>query len=211
MTNKRWLAINIMAPENPFGKEDLLIKVHAEVVSLFKPKLEGWHFLWEGAPFTHTLLLRFYGGLVAIEELEKTMVNLLERDHLRWEPDEYEGEASTYGSKGWEYLTRVLHLGSEFAIVIVEDERRDIKNEGLRWSLSGYVERWIHLFMNQLHTRVKEADTLFQLSVHRKAISMLGEEEYRRISKGLDEEVRKLIPQFYQETIVPLLNRLRER
>lgn len=212
MANMRWLAINVMAPENASGKEDLLMKVHAEVISLFKAELESWHFLWEGAPFAHTLLLRFYGNIVPIEELEKAMANLLEGSHLRWEPDKkYGGEAGTYGSKGWEYLTRVLHLGSEFAIAIIENERRDVKNEGLRWSLSGYLERWTHLFMNELHTRVKEADTLFQLSVHRKAINILGEKEYLRISRDLDEEVRKLIPRFYEETIIPLLNRLRER
>jgi hypothetical protein len=212
MTNMRWLAINVMAPDNPSGKEDLLMKTHAEVISLFKTKLESWHFLWEGAPFTHTLLLRFYGDLGPIEELKKALVNLFEKDHLRWESDEkYEGEASTYGSKGWEYLTRVLHLGSDFAIAVIENERRNVKNEGLKWSLSGYLERWIHLFMNQLHTRVKEADTLLQLSVHRRAINMLGEEQYRRISRDLDEELRQLIPQFYEETIAPLIKRLRER
>ena len=206
--NAKWLAINIKVPEKPSEKEDLLIQIHADVISVFKDKVESWHFLWESAPFQHTLLTRFYGDAETIEKLEEAIVSLLDKEGIEWERDKkYEGEAKTYGSKGWEYLAKVLHLGSEFAIAIIENERKGIKTEEFKWSLSGYLERWIHLFMNQLLTRVSEAPTLFQLSVHRTAINMLGAEQYRRIAKDLDGKIPQLL-RHHHETVIPLINEL---
>jgi len=201
--------INIRVPERPSEKENLLVRIHTDVVSVFRKKVDSWHFLWEPAPFKHTLLMRFYGDTEMTERIEKAIVNLLDREGIEWKVDrKYEGEAKTFGSMGWEYIMKVLHLGSEFAIAIIENERRGVKSEELKWSLSGYLERWLHLFMNQLNTRVSEALTLFQLSVHRTAVNMLGEEQYRRIAKDLDGEIPQLFRHFHDGTIVPLVNKL---
>ena len=209
MLETKWLMINTNAPEKRSEKEDLLIMIHDNVVSAYREKVKSWHFLWESAPFKHTLLMRFYGDAKTIEKLEKVMINLLDRENIERKLDEkYEGEAKTYGSKGWQYLMKVLHLGSEFTIDIIENERREVKTEEFKWSLSGYLERWVHLFMNQLHTRVNEASTLFQLSIHRTAINVLGEEQYRRIAKDLDGEVPQLLKKFHDEKLIPLMNKL---
>jgi len=209
MPETKWVAINMKAPENRLEREDLLLNMHADVVFGFRDKVKSWHFLWEGEPFKHTLLMRFYGDAEIIEMLEDTMVNLLDRQGIEWKPDEkYEGEADTYGTKAWEYLMKVLHLGSEFAIAIIENERRAIKTGEFKWSLSGYLERWVHLFMDQLSTQLREDITLFQLSIHRTAVNKLGEKEYRIIAQDLDREIRPLFDHFHDKTLVPLISEL---
>lgn len=209
MPERKWLWIDIKAPEQPIEKEDLLLLIHTNVVSTFRICVENWHFLWESAPFQHTLLIRFCGDAKIIQKIKDAITSLLDSVKIEWKIEPYEGEANTYGPAGWEYLTRVLHLGSEFAIALMENKRSP-KSEEFKRSLSGYLERWIHLFMNQLSTRLEEAPVLFQLSIHRTTVNILGEKEYREIAKDLDKEISQLWNQSYDEAIVPLISRLVE-
>lgn len=209
MSEKKWFMINIKVPEESSEKEDLLIRIHTDVVSAFKEKVDSWHFLWESAPFKHTLLMRFYGNTEIIEKIEENIVDLLKRESIERKVDtKYEGETKTYGSKVWKYIMNALHLGSDFVITIIENEGKGVITEEFKGSLSGCLERWVHLFMNQLHTRVNEAPTLFQLSIHRTAVNMLDEHQYRKIAKDLDEEIHQLHDHFHERTIVPLINKL---
>ena len=207
MPEKKWLWIDIKAPEQKPEKENLLLRIHADVISTFRLGVENWHFLWESAPFQHTLLIRFCGDAESIQKIEGAITDMLDSAKIEWKIEPYEGEASTFGLTGWEYLTKVLHLGSEFTIALIENERSP-KSEEFKWPLSGFLERWIHLFMNQLSTRVGEAPTLFQLSAHRIAINVLGEKQYRLIALDLDAEINPLWNNMCNETIFPLLKKL---
>jgi len=212
MNKKGWFVINIRVSEKDSENEDFLIRLHSDVVSKFKGKLESWHFLWEGSPFSHTLLMRVFGNPDTIGEIGKTMTKLLDEEGIEWKVDEeYGGEAKAYGTKGWEYLMKVLHLGSDFAIDIIENERKGEGTEEFKRSLGGYLERWIHLFNNQLCTRVKEDTALFHLSVHRTAVYMLGEKEYRKISEKLDKEISQFLRHSHDEKRFPLISSLLEK
>lgn len=209
MNKKEWFVINIRVSEKQSEKEDLLIRLHSDIVCVFKAKLESWHFLWEGSPFRHTLLMRFFGNADTIGEIEKTMTKLLDAQGIDSKPDEtYDGEAKHFGTRGWEYIRKVLHLGSDFAIDIIENERKVVKNEEYKLSLSGYLERWVHLFMNQLNTRVREDATLFQLSAHRTAVNTLGEVNYRKICGELDIQIPKFLDDFHNKTLLPHIDSL---
>jgi len=210
MPEKKWLWIDIKAPDQKPEKENLLLRIHADVISKFRASVDSWHFLWEADSFPHTLLIRFYGNADITQEIEEDIITLLESAKIESKIRPYEGEASSFGSTGWEYVMKVLHLGAEFAIAIIENERKSQKSEELKWSLSGYIDRWIHLFMNQLSTRVNEARTLFQLSVHRYAINMMSENQYRAIAPHLDEAIEPIWKHLHDETINPLLKRLVE-
>jgi hypothetical protein len=209
MKEKEWFVINIRVPEKASEKEDFLIRIHSEVVSKFKAELISWHFLWEGSPFRHTLLMRFFGNADLVEEIRKNLTKLLDNEGVDWKPDEtYDGEAKHFGSRGWGYIMRILCLGSDFAIDIIENERKGVKNEEYKLSLSGYLERWVHLFMNQLGTRVREDATLFQLSAHRTAVNSLGEVNYRKICGELDKQIPKFLDDFHKKILLPYIDSL---
>ena len=208
MPEKKWLWIDIQALAELAEKEDLLVKVHADIISKFRASVDSWHFLWEADSFPHTLLIRFYGNADIIQKIEEDIITLLESAKIESKIRPYEGEAVSFGLTGWEYVMKVLHLGAEFAIAIIENERKSQKGEELKWSLSGYIDRWAHLFMNQLSTRVNESITLFQLSVHRMAINKLGEKQYRLIAPNLDAEISLLWDNLCNEKIFPLLKKL---
>ncbi len=200
LSKKEWFVINIRVSEKNSQKEDFLIRLHSDAVSIFKGKLESWHFLWEGSPFSHTLLMRFFGNTYTIGKIGKTMTKLLDEQGIDWKVDEkYDGEAKAYGTKGWEYLLKVLHLGSDFAIDIIKNARKGEETEEFKRSLGGYLERWVHLFNNQLGTRVREDVALFHLSTHRTAVNYLGEKNYRKISRELDKQISQYLKDFHKK------------
>ena len=209
MNKKEWFVINIRVSDDNSENEDFLLRLHSEVVSKFKGKLESWHFLWEGSPFTHTLLMRFFGNAETVGEIRKKMITLLDDEGIRWKLDEtYDGEAKAYGTRGWEYIMDVLHLGSDFAIDIIEDTRKGVRTDEFKRSLGSYYERWVHLFGNQLGTQIKEDKALFHLSIHRTAANLLGEKKYREISKELDREITQFLTHTHDKKSFPLISSL---
>jgi len=209
MDKKDWFVINIRVSEKPSEKEDLLLRLHSDIVSIFKAKLESWHFLWEGSPFRHTLLMRFFGNSDTIREIGKKMTKLLDEEGIDWKVDEtYDGETKSYGTKGWDYLMKVLHLGSDFAIDIIENKRKGEVTEEFKRYLGGYLERWVHLFNNQLDTQIREDVALFRLSAHRTAVNYLGEEKYRKISRELNKQISQYLEDFHNKTLLPYIDSL---
>jgi hypothetical protein len=151
--------------------------------------------------------MRFFGSPDTVGEIGKKLTKLLDNEGIQWKPDEkYDGEAKSYGTRGWEYIMNVLHLGSDFAIDILENTRKGEETEEFKRSLGGYLERWIHLFSNQLGTKIREDKALFHLSLHRTAVYVLGEEEYRKISKKLDEEISQFLHNSHDEERFPLIS-----
>ena len=111
----------------------------------------------------------------------------------------YCGEANIYGSKGWKYIAKILHLGSEFAIDLIKRERERRENEEFKGRVELFVDRWVHLFLNQMLTRVDEPRILYAFSVHRLAINILGESRYRTIAQKINEKLPRLFEQFREE------------
>jgi len=215
MSEMKWFMINIKAPEEIPNREDLLLKIHAKVVFAFKNKLKSWHFLWEPKPFKRTLLVRFYGDVEIIKKLEEDIIHFLKREGVEQKVyGRYEGEAEKYGSKGWEYVMKILHFGSEFAVDLLEKERGTYTEEEFKRPLPANIERWVHLFMNQLSTGMyayglDEPSVLFHLSVLRTAVYRLGEEEYRRIEQKIIKEVPNLYRNFLNSSLYPLIEQIR--
>lgn len=193
MNGKKWLAINLRAPTDLRGKEDLLLVLFEKIISKFREKLESWHFLWEPKPYPHTLLLRFYGNPTAIDKLKEAIYDFLSEEGVEYDPDKtYDGEAARYGIKGWKYVMKILHLGSNFALDLINKERQRKKNEEFSQPLGCYIDRWIHLFLNQLLTReIAEHEILFKFSIHRYVIYKIGEKGYHQVSKELAKEAPK--------------------
>jgi len=72
--------------------------------------------------------------------------------------NEYEGEASEWGIKGWERGIEFLQYGSEFAMELIEKkESLGVAND---YKKSGYffADRYTHLFLNQLEPLLIEKD-----------------------------------------------------
>ena len=149
MCMKKWLAVNLETPIDLSMRDDILVKIFEEIISAFRDKVESWHFLWEPEPYRHTLLLRFYGTSETINELEEALEKLIDEEGIEYTPDTtYAGEAERYGTKGWEYVMRILHLGADFAMDLIEKERSRSNSEELSQPLLLYIDRWIHLFLN---------------------------------------------------------------
>jgi len=214
MSEMKWFMINIKAPEEIPDREDLLLRIHSKVISTFKNRLESWHFLWESKPFRRTLLMRFYGDVEIIKKVEEDIIDFLKREDVEQRVDSYEGEAESYGSKGWEYVMKILHFGSDFAIDLLEKERGTYTEEEFKRRLPGYIERWVHLFLNQLSTGmytygIDEPSVLLHLSVLRIAVYRLGEEEYRRIEQKLVKELPNLYRNFLNSSVYPFIEQIR--
>lgn len=208
MCEKRWLVLNLNAPTDLSMKEDLLVKVFGEVISTFRDKVESWHFLWEPSPYPNTLLLRFYGDIKVIGKLEGAFENFLGEEGIEYIPDNtYDGEVPSYGTNGWDYVMKILHLGSDFALDLIQKERSGADNEYFSKPLFIYIDRWMHLFLNQLLTKVVEHDVLFKFSVHRYAMSRIGAKNYRQVA----EELGKETPEFFDVFRERIDNFLRKR
>jgi len=191
--DRKWFAINLIAPAERSAKEDLLLKVFDDIISKFKDDIESWHFLWESLPYPHTLLLRFYGKSCDIDRLKVTFGDYLDRENVERIPNNtYDGEAASYGVKGWTYVMNILHLGADFAIDLIKNERVRNTNDFPK-SFSCYIDRWIHIFLNQLSTSVAEHKVLFYLHAHRYVINRVGEERYRQIASDLEEAMPSLM------------------
>jgi len=198
MVNKKWLAINLRAQVGLDDREDLLLMLFEEIISKFKEKVDSWHFLWESDPYPNTLLLRFYGDSEVIDKIKENFDGFLQEKKIDFTPDNtYDGEAKSYGAEGWKYVMRILHLGSTLALDLAKNERTGGKKEEFAQPILCYVDRWIHLFLNQLLTRrIVEHDVLFKFSVHRYIISKIGAKNYQEMSKEKKTALVKMTPDF---------------
>jgi len=194
MCDKKWLAVNLKVPAEHVSKEDLLFVLFEDIICEFRETVDSWHFLWESEPFPHTLLLRFYGNSEVVNNLKETLYKSLDEKGVEYAPDNmYDGEVETYGIKGWEYVMKILHLGSDYASDLIKKVRQKEINGEFSKTFSIYIDRWLHLFLNQLSTRVSEHTILFSSSVHRYAIHRIGVANYSRISAELAKEVSTLL------------------
>lgn len=194
MCDKRWLAVNLKAPAERLVKEDLLFVLFEEIIFEFRETVDSWHFLWESEPFPHTLLLRFYGESGAVDNLKEVLCNFLDEKNVEYAPDNtYDGEVESYGTIGWQYVMKILHLGSDYALGLIKRVRQEESDGEFCKPISVYIDRWLHLFLNQLTTRVPEHKTLFSSSVHRYVINRVGVANYHRVSAELTKEVPTLL------------------
>ena len=194
MCDKKWFAVNLKAAAVLARKEDLLFTLYKEIIFEFKETVDSWHFLWESEPFPHTLLLRFYGKSDVVDNLKEALYKLLDEKGVEYAPDgTYDGEVGSYGTTGWEYVMKILHVGSSYALDLIKKVRQQEANGKFRKPISIYIDRWLHLFLNQLTTRVSEYKTLFSSSVHRYAINRIGVANYNRVSGELAKEVPTLL------------------
>lgn len=208
MCEKRWFVLNLNAPTDLSLKEDFLVKVFRDTISKFRYSVDSWHFLWEASPYPNTLLLRFYGEIKVINELEEDFEEFLTEEGIEYTLVEtYGGEVPSYGVKGWEYVMRILHLGSDFVLDLIQKERSEAGNEDLSKPLFIYIDRWMHLFLNQLLTRVVEHDVLVQFSVHRYAMSRIGAGNYRQVAEELGKETPEFLNVF-RESIDNFLRKI---
>lgn len=196
--SRKWFVANLSVPSGRLLKEDLLVAVFGDVISEFRTRVKSWHFLWESAPYPHTLLLRFYGKSHDIDELKGRLVKYLESEGIEYTPDSvYAGEEGSYGVKGWRYVMESLHLGADSAIDLIRNDRsRDERN--FPKPLEVYIDRWVHLFLNQLGTRVAEHKILFILHAHRYIVNLVGEQRYRQIAGPLNQRMPNLLNQSKQ-------------
>ena len=157
--NTKWIEANIDLTNKP--RKKYLLDIYDKIVANVKDKILSWHFLWEGKPYPTTLRLRFHGSSEIIDREVKPLVESKLKEmkveycfgkHGKY-GEQYEGEEDTYGERGWYYLEKILHLGSDFAIELMKTK----KNSDFKWSTLGYAERWIHLFLNQLSTELEQA------------------------------------------------------
>lgn len=114
---------------------------------------------------------------IARYTLKEALEGFLGKENIEYCPDNTcDGEAQTYGIKGWQYVMRILHLGSNFALDLINNDRAGGRNEELlshscAISIGGYI-----FFLNQLLTRkMVEHDVLFKFSMHRYVINKIGE------------------------------------
>jgi len=193
MEETKWSVTNIRVPAERSEKEDLLLGVFDGVISEFRDEVQSWHFLWEGKPYPHTLLLRFYGQSHIIDEMWETLKDYLDNKNLEYQPDDvYDGERASYGVKGWKYVMDGLCLGSDLAVDLMKNERAK-DAVGFPKPLPCYVDRWVHLFLNQLRTRVSEYKVLFSFHAHLYVLNQVGEERYRQIASDLEKEMPDLL------------------
>jgi hypothetical protein len=193
MKETKWLVINLKVPAEKSEKEDLLLGIFDGVISKFRDTVQSWHFLWEGKPYPHTLLLRFYGQSRTIDGMRAALKDYIDNKNLEYHLDNaYDGERNSYGVKGWKYVMGNLCLGADFAVDLIKNERTR-NTVDFPKPLSCYVDRWMHLFPNQLGTRVSEYKVLFRFHAHRYVINQVGEERYRQVASDLEEEMPDLL------------------
>ncbi|MCD6458888.1 MAG: hypothetical protein J7K82_08600 [Thermoproteales archaeon] len=196
---KKWIVVNIEAPGDASSIADFLVKIYDKIVLKYRNRVDSWHFLWRDEPYPRTLLVRFYGESSVVDELK----NFSERElkvlkcnfcfgaHGECSGD-YRGEAEEYGSRGWDYIMRLLNLGSELAIDIIK--RRGKEDEEFKLTKGVAVERWIHLFCNQIN--VNEPFVLFSLASHRYIVDSIEDEKKYYLVSGM---LQRLFKELYKE------------
>lgn len=160
----KWIEVNIKCIQE-IPKERYLTKTVRTVLNKCDSKYESWHFLWEGKPWSNTLLLRFFGDDEKIDDIKEILEEEL-KDVCHCygeygdcgEDKEYKGEANVWGTKAWEKGIKFMELGSEFALELVENKDRLGKSSEYKKDAFNYADRYTHLFLNQIESLINEVD-----------------------------------------------------
>ncbi len=170
----KWVEINVCIANNRNSNlDEVLLDLVDKLVEKFKglskeDDTSTWHYLWENCQCNNNinlcLVLRFYGEETNIEkvknEFEKLMIDLKSKkadlfgDYWYGKHEnrneEYNGEEETYGTKGWELVKNMLNFGSEIALELIKNKEFMGKSDEFKNSLNEYVDRYVHLFLNQV-------------------------------------------------------------
>jgi len=173
----RWIEINIGLKSNLERRREVALKalyklVDPLVIKFKEVMREGctWHYLWEANPWPLTLRLRFYCNDNVInrikQEFEKLWSSLKASEpeifidycygrHGKC-GEVYAGEEDIYGYRGWDLVNKMLNFGAEIALELIK--KCDImgKSQEFKASLNVYVDRYVHLFLNQMYPLVDE-------------------------------------------------------
>mgnify|MGYP005634972143 CR=1 FL=1 len=69
---------------------------------------------------------------------------------------EYVGEEDRYGSEGWNLVAKMLNFGSEIALKLIKKRENMGRSNEFKMPLDVYVDRYDHLFLNQISPLVDE-------------------------------------------------------
>lgn len=169
----KWIEINVCV--NVYqAMYDALIRLVDPLASEFKAMARDgctWHYLWENQPWPLTLRVRFYCDDDVIEKVARRFEELHSSLAASQPPllcgfcygrhgecgKEYSGEADEYGPKGWELVSRMLNFGSEVALELIKAEGDGLMGGGdFKKPLEVYVDRYVHLFLDQMAARIDE-------------------------------------------------------
>ena len=160
----KWIEVNIKCTQE-IPKEKYLTKTVRTVLNKCDSKYESWHFLWEGKPWSNTLLLRFFGDDEKIDDIKEILEEELKdvchcygENGDCGEDKEYKGEADVWGTKAWEKGIKFMELGSEFALELIENKYKLGKSVEFKQDVFSYADRYTHLFLNQIGTLLNEVD-----------------------------------------------------
>ncbi len=172
----KWIEVDIGLRHNISVMHSTLLSLVKKYVEEKGSSLASWHFLWEDIPWPRDkgsgITLRW--RLHVDEELFLTWkdeldLKLKELESVRSAEylghcfashgvcgQEYVGEAEDWGQDGWNFGIKILQLGSEIAMKMVEDKSQIGYTQQYRRQLPFYLDRYTHLFLNQVSTLLEE-------------------------------------------------------
>ena len=170
----KWIEINVGISRYD---RDTMLGLFFKLVDSLVTKFKGlakegssWHFLWESNPWPSTLRLRFYGDEETIDRIKQEFERLwsslkASRPDLLVDycygshgecGEEYVGEEDTYGSEGWKLVKKMLNFGAETALKLIKEHENMGRSKEFREPLDVYVDRYVHLFLNQMYPLTDE-------------------------------------------------------
>ncbi len=181
----KWVEINVgIGKDDSEAMIEALLSLADNLVTKFRSMTRDgctWHYLWENVPWQLTLRLRFYCDEETLnrikQEFEKLWSSLKAlRPNIFVDycygcqgecGKEYYDEDDVYGSKGWELVKKILNFGSEIALELIMNVKIMEKSNWFKTSLDVYVDRYVHLFLNQVSPLINELDFYLLQLVYR--------------------------------------------
>ena len=209
----KWIEINIgIGNHDREAKVEVLLRLVDPLVTRFKEiarEAYSWHYLWESVPWSSTLRLRFYGDEEAIGKIKQEFEKLW--SSLRASrPDlfvdycygrhgecgkEYVGEEEEYGSEGWELVKKMLNFGSEIALELIKKHKDMGRSEKFKKPLNVYVDRYVHLFLNQMNPLINELQFYLDQLIHRHFLYTIRKPPPEELANKIAEEIYQILQQ----------------
>ena len=195
----KWIEVNIKyTPE--ISKDEYLTKYVRKILNECSSKYYSWHYLWEGKPWSNTLMLRFIGDDKQIDDIKQILEEELKElcycygEHGDCgEGKEYKGEANYWGSEAWKKGIKFMELGSEFALELIENKDKLGISPEYKKNVYYYADRYTHLFLNQIETLLRALgydEVIFNLN---QGFCRLGHNILINKDRSLTEEERNSI------------------
>jgi len=209
----KWVEINVgIGRDDPETLMEVLLDLVGGLVTEFKRIMrEGytWHYLWESNPWPITLRLRFYGDDADIDRIKhgfQRLWNSLKTSKPNILMDycygrhgecckEYIGEDDIYGSKGWELVKKMLNFGSEVALELIKNIGIMRKSNEFKTLLDIYVDRYVHLFLNQISPLFDELNFHLTQLVYRYFLYITGNYPSEEVINEVAEEILQTLQQ----------------